>query len=84
MATVFARALCDGAGWDIDRGTPGTMGADINYDGRISLAELQDYITGRVNWYLNIASELTGTDYRQSIQVYPQGDPLVLFERKAD
>lgn len=84
MATVFARALCDGAGWDIDRGTPGTMGADINYDDRISLAELQDYITGRVNWYLNIASELTGTDYRQSIQVYPQGDPLVLFERKAD
>jgi len=82
MATVFARALCDGAGWDIDRGVPGTMGADANYDGSITLGELQDYMIGRVNWYLGIASDLTGEDYRQSIQVYPQGDPLVLFERK--
>ena len=83
MATVFARALCDGAGWDIDRNVRGTMSADTNYDGSITLAELQDYMTGRVNWYLEIASGLTGRDYRQSIQVYPQGDPLVLFERKS-
>ena len=82
MATVFARALCDGAGWDIDRGVPGTMGADANYDGSITLGELQDFMIGRVNWYLELASGLTGQDYRQSIQVYPQGDPLVLFERK--
>jgi len=82
MATVFARALCDGAGWDIDRGVPGTMGADANYDGSITLSELQDFMTGRVNWYLKLASDLTGQDYHQSIQVYPQGDPLVLFERK--
>lgn len=82
MATVFARALCDGAGWDIDRGVRGTMSADANYDGSITLSELQDYMTGRVNWYLEIASNLTGRDYRQSIQVYPEGDPLVLFERK--
>lgn len=83
MATVFARALCDGAGWDIDRGVPGTMGADANYDGSISLNELQDFMSGRVNWYLSLASDLTGQDYHQSIQVYPQGDPLVLFERKS-
>lgn len=82
MATVFARALCDGAGWDIDHDVQGTMGADANYDGSITLGELQDYMTGRVNWYLNIASDLTGEDYRQSIQVYPEGDPLILFERK--
>jgi len=36
----------------------------------------------RVNWYLDLANELTGGDYRQSIQVYPEGDPLVLFERQ--
>lgn len=83
MATVFARALCDGAGWDIDRGVPGTMGADANYDGGITLGELQDYMTGRVGWYLDIASDLTGQDYRQSIQVYPEGDPLVLFEKRS-
>lgn len=82
MATVFARALCDGAGWDIDRGATGTMGADTNYDGSITLGELQEYMTGRMAWYLNIASELTGENYRQSIQVYPEGDPLVLFERE--
>ena len=83
MATVFARSLCDGAGWDIDRNVPGTMSADANYDGSITLNELQDFMVGRVNWYLEIASDLTGQDYRQSIQVYPQGDPLVLFERKS-
>jgi hypothetical protein len=83
MATVFARSLCDGAGWDIDRSVRGTMSADTNYDGRITLNELQDYLTGRVSWYLKIASDLTGRDYHQSIQVYPQGDPLVLFERKS-
>lgn len=82
MATVFARALCDGAGWNIDRGARGTMGADRNYDGSITLGELQLYMAGRVNWYLDIASDLTGEDYRQNIQVYPEGDPLVLFERK--
>lgn len=81
MATVFARALCDGAGWDIDRGTRGTMGADKNYDGAITLGELQTYMHARVNWYLALASELTGGDYRQTVQVYPEGDPLVLFER---
>ena len=82
MATVFARALCDGAGWSIDRGVPGTMGADANFDRSITMAELQDYLAGRVNWYLQIASDLTGEDYRQSVQVYPEGDPLVLFERQ--
>lgn len=81
MATVFARALCDGAGWDIDRGERGTMGADRDFNGSITLGELQDYMGGRVNWYLDIASGLTGEDYRQTIQVYPEGDPLVLFGR---
>ena len=84
MATAFARALCDGAGWDIDRGARGTMGADSDYDGQITLAELQLYLQDRVSWYLNLASTLTGEDYRQSVQVYPQGDPLVLFERTSD
>ncbi|MBQ8508112.1 MAG: Ig-like domain-containing protein [Clostridia bacterium] len=81
MATVFARSLCDGAGWSIDRGARKSMGADINYDGSITLDELYLYMSARVNWYLGIASELTGEDYRQSVQVYPEGDPFILFER---
>ena len=81
MATVFARALCDGVGWDLDRGDRGTMGADSNYDGSITLDELYQYMYGRVNWYLNIASSLTGQSYRQSVQVWPEGDPFVIFRR---
>lgn len=83
MATVFARALCDGAGWDIDLNVRSSMNADIDYDGRISMGELASYMTERVDWYLNSASELTDGDYRQSIQVYPEGDPLILFERRS-
>ena len=81
MATVFARALCDGAGWSIDRDMRKSMGADLNYDGSITLDELWQYMGSRVNWYLEIASELTGENYRQSVQVYPEGDPFILFER---
>ena len=82
MATVFARALCDGAGWNLDLAAKGTMGADRNYDGKVTLGELHLYMIGRVNWYLGIASGLTGEDYRQSVQLYPEGDPFVIFERQ--
>ena len=81
MATVFARALCDGAGWDIDLNARSSMDADRDYDRSISLAELADYMCRRVNWYLDIASNLTGGNYTQSIQVYPEDDPFILFER---
>ena len=81
MATAFARALCDGAGWDIDRNDRGTMGADADYDGSITLNELYQYMHSRVNWYLEIASSLTGQTYRQSVQVWPEGDPFVIFRR---
>lgn len=81
MTTVFARALCDGAGWSVDRGEKTSMGADRNYDGKISFDELHRYMAHRVNWYLEIASGLTGEDYRQSVQAYPEGDPFVLFGR---
>ena len=84
MATAFARALCDGAGWDIDRGDRGTMGADSNYDGSITLDELYQYMRSRVDWYLGVASSLTGQTYRQSVQVWPEGDPFVIFRRESE
>ena len=83
MATAFARALCDGAGWDIDRNAPGAMNADADYDGRVTIGELQLYLESRVDWYIDLASSLTGTRYRQSVQTFPAGDPMVLFERKS-
>lgn len=82
MATVFARALCDGAGWDMDRNARGTMGADADFDGQVTLDELYNYMSVRVKWYLDIASQLTGEDYRQSVQIYPEGDPFVLYRRR--
>lgn len=81
MATVFARALCDGAGWNIDRNTRGSMNADRDYDRSVTLDELAEYMRRRVDWYLEIASELTGGKYSQSVQVYPEDDPFVLFKR---
>lgn len=81
MATVFARALCDGAGWDIDRNRRSAMGADADFDGCVTAAELSEYMRARVDWYLNITSELSGTEYTQSVQAYPEGDPYILFKR---
>ena len=81
MTTIFARAFCTGAGWNIDRDRVGSMDADVNYDGKISIGELADYMQGRIDWYLDIVEDKTGTRYRQNIQVYPEGDPLVLVDR---
>lgn len=55
MATVFARALCDGLGWNMDRAAPGPLNADTDYDGEITLDELFVYLKRRVNWYLSLA-----------------------------
>ena len=79
MATVFARALCDGAGWDISRAQRSALRADANMNRSITLQELYQYTSRRVGWYLN----LVGGDYAQNVQVYPKGDPFVIFEREA-
>ena len=81
MATVFARALCDGAGWNIDLNARGIMGADTDYDGEITMDELCVYMQKRVNWYLALAAQLTGEDYRQSVSMYPESSALTLFRR---
>ena len=77
MTTVFARALCDAAGWSVDRSAPSSMSADTNYNGEITLDELDSYLSRRVKWYLSLAG-----DYDQNVCVYPQGDNSVIFERK--
>ncbi len=75
--TVFAWALCDALGWDVDDNRRGALNADTNYDGRITLWEAYLYTDRRVMWYLSRA----GTDFVQDVQVYPEGDMFVLFER---
>ena len=58
--------------------------ADADYDRQITFGEIGAYLTRRVPWYLNVAGELAGssTPYTQNVQIYPAGDPLVLFGRQ--
>ena len=84
MATVLARALCDGAGWSLGGGRRAALRADTDYDRQITFGEIGLYIARRVPWYLDVAGKLAGAEaaYVQNVQVYPEGDPLVLFGRQ--
>lgn len=76
--TVFAWALCDALGWDVDDQRRGPLSADTDYDGKITLWEAYLYTDRRVMWYLSRA----GSQYVQDVQVYPEGDMFTLFERE--
>ena len=76
-ATVFARALCDGSGWDMDDQRKGALNADTDYNGQITLWEAYLYTSRRVHWYLSLAGDGA---YAQDVQVYPKGDNFVLFD----
>ncbi len=79
MATVFARALCEAGGWDLQRSARSAMRADVDYDGRVTLSELYEYVSRRVMWYLSLAGE--PGRYAQSVQVWPEGLADAVFER---
>ena len=83
MATVFARALADGAGWNITRGRRAAMRADLDMDRGLSLQELYQYTARRVTWYLRLAGGGRAA-YRQNVQIWPAGDPFTLFGREAN
>ena len=78
MSTVFARALCDGLGWSLDRNDRAAMNADADFDGSVTVDELAGYLSRRVQWYLKRAG-----GYVQSVSVWPEGDGTVIFERSA-
>lgn len=77
MATIMARALCEGAGWDLINDRICTLKADINKDRCVTLQEIYLYTSRRVMYYLE------GTGVTQSVCVWPEGDQTVLFERSA-
>ena len=83
MSTVFARALCEAGGWSVDRPARAALRADRNYDGRVTLTELYTYVARRVMWYLNLTGTLTGSEaqYVQTVQLWPEGDGLVVMQR---
>ena len=84
MATVFARALCEAGGWNIDRAARGAMRADADYDGVVTLNELYVYVARRVMWYLTLTGSPNDTAgrYVQSVQVWPEGDGTEMFVRR--
>ena len=85
MSTVFARALCAAGGWDIGRATSSAPPADRNGDGRVTLNELYAYVSRQVMYYLNEAGKKNGAAspyaYVQSVQVWPEGDGLVVMQQ---
>ena len=81
MATAFVRAVCDGAGWSIDRGRRAAMRADVDYDGAVTLDELYRYTARRVRWYLELAGQLSGGSYAQTVQVWPEGGGETVLAR---
>ena len=56
----------------------GPLGADRDFDGRVTLNETFLYVSRRVKQYL---SRVAGGVYVQEVVVYPEGDQFVLFER---
>ncbi len=76
-ATAFARALCDGSGWNMDDQRKGALNADTDYNGDVTLWEAFLYTSRRVHWYLSVAGDGA---YAQDVQVYPKGDNFVLFD----
>lgn len=79
MATVFARALCEAGGWSVDRAARSAMRADADGDGGVTLNELHAYCARRVAWYLDQAG---GGEYAQTVQVWPENDGTMVFERR--
>ena len=75
MATILARSLCEGAGWDIIGDKMCTLKADANRDRVVTLQEIWQYAHRRVLYYLE------GTGVKQTVRVWPEGDQTALFGR---
>lgn len=78
IGTVLARCLCEGAGWDFIGDKRSAMRADVDFDGTVTLSDMAEFLDQRIEWYL----EQTGGTYEQNVQVYPENDGFVLFQRE--
>ena len=75
MATIMARALCEGAGWDLIGNRICTLKADADKSRQITVQEIYLYLSRRVMYYLE------GSGVEQTVCVWPEGDQTVLFGR---
>lgn len=73
VATVLARSLAEGAGWDLIRDKKTQLKADANGDGMVTFAEIYQYTARRVEYYLS------GSEVRQNVQASDPANQLVLF-----
>lgn len=80
IGTVLARSLCEGAGWDFIGDKRSAMRADADFDGTVTLGDMEVFLNQRIEWYL----DQTGGEYQQNVQVYPENDGFVLFQREND
>lgn len=78
IGTVLARSLCEGAGWDFIADKRSAMRADADFDGTVTLGDMEVFLDRRIEWYLS----QTGGTYEQNVQVYPASDGFVLFQRE--
>ena len=74
-ATVLSRALCEGAGWDIIRGTATRLRADADGDGTVTFQEIYSYVLKRVGYYIS------GSGAAQTVQASESSSQLALFGR---
>ncbi|MGI6174207.1 MAG: Ig-like domain-containing protein [Christensenellales bacterium] len=76
IATVFARSLCEGAGWNLIKDRAMTMCADRNRDGLVRAGEMALFVKSRVKWYLE------ETEAMQNVQMIPANSRLALFQKR--
>jgi len=76
MSTVFARALCEGLGWDLDNDRSVSLRADNDRDGAVTFTELWLYTRRRVYYHLS------GTGVSQTVMAWPDINESPLFTRQ--
>ena len=76
MSTVFARALCEGLGWDLYNDRSVSMRADIDRNGIVTFTELWVYTRRRVYYHLS------GTGVPQTVMAWPEVNEADLFARQ--
>lgn len=76
MSTVFARALCEGLGWDLDKDRSVSLRADTDHDGAVTFTELWLYTRRRVYYHLS------GTGAVQNVMAWPEINEAELFARQ--
>ncbi|MBR4236056.1 MAG: caspase family protein [Clostridia bacterium] len=75
-STAFARALCEGMGWDLINDMAVPLKADADKSRTVTFAELAAYTRRRAMYYLSASSQAV-----QNVCALPQADGFVIVSR---